>query len=176
MARSFTRGRGRLGSPRLTSWVGITETISNLSGGGNIAALINSMGAGLLATRPFTIIRVRGFFGIRSDQVVTSENYDAALGYSIVTDQASAIGVTAVPTPFTDQPSDMFFVYEALMARFQLLDATGHQDNALTWIHYDSKAMRKVNDDQDLVVTIESSSLSVGTTVYHSARMLIKES
>ncbi len=176
MARRFTRGRGRLGSPRITSWVGVTETITSLGGGGSIAALIGSMNASLLATRPFTIIRVRGFFGIRSDQVAASESYDAAMGYSIVTDQASAIGVTAVPTPFTDQPSDMFFVYEALMGRFQDQTAAGFHDNALTWMHYDSKAMRKVNDDQDLALTVESSTLSVGTIVHHTARMLIKES
>ncbi len=176
MARRFTRGRGRMGSPRLSAWIGVTAVTSQLGGGGSIAALINSFNAATLATRPFTIVRVRGFFGIRSDQISTDEDYDAALGYAVVTDQASAIGVTAVPTPHTDQSSDMFFVYEALMGRHRTQSAVGFEENALTWMHYDSKAMRKVNDDQDLVVVIESSAISVGTQVHHTARLLIKES
>ncbi len=168
--RTFTR-QGR--QVRETFWSGVTETVTTLASS-NAAALISSASASLLAVRPFTVVRTHGFFGVRSDQTATSETFDAALGYAIVSDQASAIGVSAVPTPFTDLGSDMFFVHQTLMGRFLDLTAAGFEGNTLTWMHYDSKAMRRVNDDQDLTIMIETSSLSAGCAVHHVGRVLIK--
>ena len=143
--------------------------------GANTAVLLNSLSAGALDLRPFTVVRTRGFFGIRSDQSATSESFDCALGYCVVSDQALAIGVTAVPTPFTDQGSDLFFVYEALMARFLFISGIGVDPQGMSqFMHYDSKAMRKVNDDSDLITVIENSGISSGVTVHHTARMLVK--
>jgi len=49
---------------------------------------------------------------VRSDQFVATEGYEIAIGMAVVSDQALAIGVTAVPTPFTDD-------WEALPATAQ---------------------------------------------------------
>ena len=173
MARKgfVTRGNRQV---RETLWLGIAAMINTLAGANN-AVLMNTSSAAILALRPFTVIRTRGFIGIRSDQGAASESFDAAIGFSVVSDQALAIGVTAVPTPFTDQGSDMFFAYEALMGRFLFISGIGVDPGGLMpWIHYDSKAMRKVNDSQDIAFTLENSGVSAGVAVHHTGRMLVK--
>ncbi len=52
--RQFTRGRGRAGAPRATSWISLAQTFASISGAGTI---LNSATAALLASRPFTVIR-----------------------------------------------------------------------------------------------------------------------
>jgi len=165
-----TRGNRQV---RESLWIGIGTTITNLAAA-STAAQINSLNAAALALRPFTVVRTRGFFGIRSDQIAADESYDAALGYAVVSDQAIAIGVTALPTPQTDLGSDLFFVHQMLMGRLEFVSASDTIPQMLTWVQYDSKAMRKVNDDSDLAFVIESSALSTGVTVHHEARMLVK--
>ncbi len=98
---------------RDTLWSGINSSRTTL-GVASTAALINSAGAGLLALRPFTIVRSRLNWHVASDQEVASEVYGASLAAAVVTDQASAIGITAVLTPETDQGSDSFFVFDSI--------------------------------------------------------------
>jgi len=157
---------------RETMWVGSTETITAL-GSASTASIINTLGAGLLAIRPFTIVRTHGFFGIRSDQSAADESYDAALGDCVVSDEAAAIGVTAIPLPWTGLGSDLFYNHQMLMGRFEVATAVGVVP-LRPWMHYQSKAMRKVNDDQDIMTVIQTSSISSGVIVHHAARALIK--
>ncbi len=171
MPRSFTRTiRGRQRQVRETSWL-FLPTVEATLGGAPTAALITTFNAAALAIRPFTIIRTRGIIGVRSDQSGATESFIGDLAMSVVTNQATLVGVTAVPTPLTDKGSDMFFVYEQVISRFQQGDATGQMLN-MTSIQYDSKAMRRVNDDQDLAVVVENE--LNGCVIVHSGRMLIK--
>ncbi len=168
--RMVTRGNRQV---RESLWVGFGEVIQAL-GAASTAVITNAPNAALLALRPYTIVRTRGFVGLRSDQISASENYDMALGMCVVSDQANAIGVTAVPTPFTDIGSDLFFVHEILMGRFQFITGAGFDSLGLVWKQYDSKAMRKVNDDSQNIVVVESSTLGQGQVVHHAGRQLIK--
>ena len=168
--RTFVRGGRQV---RESSWVFVTETSSTLAAA-NTALLIGSANAALLALRPFTIVRTRGVLAIRSDQTAASENFSAALGIAIVSDQASAIGITAVPTPFTDLGSDLFFVHQMMANRFEFVSGVGVEAKSMQFLEYDSKAMRKVNDSQDIAVVLENSSISAGTNIFHAARILIK--
>ncbi len=138
------------------------------------ASLRASFNAAALALRPFTIVRVRGVFGIRSDQAGATEDYSGSLGYSIVSDQATAIGVTAVPTPETDRGSDLFFVYESLAGQTTFADATGFTTQSGEWKQFDSKAMRKVEVGQDMVIVVETSAISSGAILHNSGRFLLK--
>jgi len=143
----------------------------------NSAALILSLSAAGLALRPFTVIRTRLHFSVRSDQSAASENFDAAIGCAVVSDQAAAIGITAVPTPFTDLGSDLWFVHQIIDGHFLFISGVGVEGNSNSptgGMDVDSKAMRKVNGDQDLVTVIENSGLSSGTQVYAAGRQLIK--
>jgi len=172
MARQFTRSRGRLGSRRESMWISLFETATGLAAA-STAALFAGYTAAVLSLRPFTIIRTRGIFQINSDQQAVGELYHAGLAMSIVSDQALAIGVTAVPTPMTDRSSDLFFLYEELAGRVRFADATGITDQGI-FTTFDSKAMRKVEEGQDIAVTIETSTISLGTEVVKAGRQLIK--
>jgi len=173
MARRFTRSRGRSGSHRQTVWIAVTETGTVLAAANSVART-NLLNAAALALRPFTIVRTRGVISIGSDQVAASEDYEAAMGMAVISDQASAIGVTAVPTPFTDLGSDLFFVHEMQVGGLEVVTAAGFDAQTVTSRTYDSKAMRKVNEDEQVNVMLEASSISNGCTVFHAARMLIK--
>ncbi len=163
----------RSGGPkRETAWIAASVTNTALAGPSG-ASLILVGNAALLALTPFTIVRTRGLLNIRSDQSAASETFHVGLGWFVPTVQATAIGVTAVPTPMTDDGSDMFFVYEEASGRFDFTTGTGYRLVDVSR-YYDSKAMRKVNDDQDIAVTIETSASSAGATVLHHARFLIK--
>ena len=41
-------------------------------------------------------------------------------------------------------------------------------------VEYDSRAMRKVEDQQDFIAVIEASAQSLGCVVFHAARILVK--
>ena len=142
---------------RATMWIGITGTDTALSGAGT-AALFGGFSAAVLGRRPFTIVRTRGYLHVLSDQVGASEVYGAAFGMSVVSEQAVTVGITAVPTSDTDRDSDLFFLYEEFVGRFEFISGVGVN----SWggpgntIYFDSKAMRKVNDDEDVVIVVES--------------------
>ncbi len=111
MARKrFFRG-GK--SVRESMWVSDPATNSTIAAGGT-ALLVSTANAALLALRPFTIVRSRGILAFRSDQTGASELFAAALGLAVVSEQAAAIGATAIPTPMTDLGSDLFYTHQLL--------------------------------------------------------------
>ncbi len=163
----------RGGGPRReTVWIGITEA-QNTIVAASTALISSSLNAAALALRPFTVVRTRGILSIDSDQIAASERTGYAFALAVVSDQAAAIGVSAVPTPITDRGSDLFFVYEEMFGHFERGDNTGFQVNEQVY-RFDSKAMRKVNEDQDVVITKETSSVSMGVVATSAGRLLIK--
>jgi len=174
MARKsgFVRRRGVM--RRETAWFSGVSLETTIAAGGG-AVLLTSLNAAALALRPFTVIRTRGRIGIRSDQSTTSETQDAAYGMAVVSDEAVAVGITAVPTPDASDGSDLWFVYERLMAQLQLKTAVGFDSAGLVDIQViDSKAMRKVEPGQDMIEVIESSSFSAGCIIRTYTRSLVK--
>ncbi len=167
---TFLRG-GK--SVRETMWIGITEA-SNVIAAANTAIVSSSLSAAALALRPFTVVRTRGVLHLISDQLAATEFQGVVFALAVVSDQARAIGVTAVPTGVVDRGSDLFFVYEELINTIDFGDATGFQSSAGIFKDFDSKAMRKVNDDQDIVVTKETYSIGGGVSFTSAGRMLIK--
>ncbi len=155
---------------RQSIWFGIPPTASTIAAA-DTAVIIVSLNAAALALRPFTVVRTRGLLYSRSDQTAADETYGTSLGVAAVSDQAVAIGVTAVPTPVADQGFGLFFVYESTTGRFSVTGATSFQS---TWQNYDSRAMRKVESGQDVVFVLETWTGFAGTVVNHIARMLIK--
>ena len=151
--------RARVSDRRKTVWV----ASSVFSGTTALAASTSVINQSLTITQGAnpslvgsTIVRTRGMWGITTDQITTSENLACALGFAIVTAQAAAIGITAVPTPTTDQGSDSFYVWDFLMGGMVFGDTTSF--NHLIWEHhqFDSKAQRKLTDDQTSVVVLEN--------------------
>ncbi len=176
MARGFvTRRSFRGGSVqrRKTIWIGITPTTTTLDGPSGVL-LFTGLGAAALALRPFTVIRVRGMHHVSSDQEVSDELQQVALGFAVVSDQALAAGVGSVPTPFTEIGSDLWFSHNMLMTEFLLGTAVGFSGDYGVSAEFGSKAMRKVQEGEDIAAVIETSSVSSGTIYQKAGRMMLK--
>jgi len=157
---------------RESIWFGIPDTDTNLAAA-STAALVVTLNAAALALRPFTVVRTRGYLHIASDQRAASEDWGAALGVAVVSDQAVAIGITAVPTPVTDRGSGLFFLYEEMIGRISVTTDVGVLEFG-KGTSYDSKAMRKVESGQDIAFIIESHTTVSAAQVQTAGRMLIK--
>ncbi len=81
--------------------------------------------------------------------------------------------MTAIPTPITDQSSDNFFMWEPFSSRVAFVSAVGFQHRVWERYELDSKAQRKVDDGDTLVVTLENSA-TVGMIFVLEFRVLIK--
>ena len=172
MARKFTRTLGRVGKDRLTTWFALPPVRSNLAAA-SVAVLQSSLNAAALAFTPFTIVRTRLEVHVRSDTLAALEDYGCAIGLAVVSQQAVAIGITALPTPDTDRASGMFFVYDEIYGTIGFVSGTGVRDIGHRKT-VDSKAMRKVDAGQDVVVVAEATAISLGVNVTIGGRMLIK--
>ena len=157
---------------RETIWGDIVATNSSLAAA-NTAILANVTGAAFLALRPFTAIRTRGILYLISDQTAAAEIQAVNFGVAVVSDQAVAIGITAIPTPTTDAASDSWFVYQSIMAAHGAGTVDSEQGKLL---EYDSRAMRKVEDGSQLVFVLETGDAAVtaGVNIRHFGRLLLK--
>ncbi len=171
--RSRAGGFIRAGrSRRETFWIDMVPTSTTISAASS-AVLFGGFSADILALRPFTVIRTRAVMGIASDQAAGSEFQQARFGIAIVSEQALAIGVTAVPTPDTDASSDLWFVFHDMVSRMEVSSAIRVWMNS-TPSMIDSKAMRKVEDGQDFATVFETTAASAGVRVSKQGRLLIK--
>jgi len=108
---------------------------------------------------------------LRSDQAAAIELQVGAMGIAVVSDQAVAVGVTAVPTPITDMASNLWLLHQLIFAdESNLTDRTRPQ----AAVSIDSKAMRKVEVGQDIVLALEVSAIGGGAQFTVGGRMLIK--
>ena len=156
---------------RSTFWFSGVDTSSTITAPSTAVAL-TSLNAAALALRPFTVVRTRGILHLRSDQNAVTEVQAAAYGQIIVSDQAVAIGITALPTPVTDDQST-WFVYEWMMTALQFATAASFVEIGASK-EIDSRAMRKVEEGQDLVEVIESATITNGLIFRSFSRNLIK--
>ncbi len=178
MARVITNRKSgfiqRSGVMRRESlWVAISGSSTALAP--LTPVLLGGYSAAVLALRPFTVVRTRGVMSVLSDQSSATESFHSAMGMAIVSSEALAVGVTAVPTPISSQDSDLFFLYESLLGRLQNASNVGFQGAGGVWKTFDSKAMRKVEDGQDIAVSLEGdTSPFLGSILLKTGRQLIK--
>ena len=163
--------RGLISGPRRTSTWFFFTPLEQAVAAASTATLLYTMNAAALALRPFTIVRTLLWFNIISDQSAAVENQFGALGLAVVSDQAVAVGVTAVPNPISDQGSDLWFGYKGY-GQSGSTDATA--GNVGRSYVLESKAMRKVDIGEDLAVVHQLAALSDGIILHVSGRMLIK--
>jgi len=173
MARRFRTIRGVRREVRETSWLRVGGSATTAIAAADTAVLAGGFLAATLALRPFTVVRTHIFMTVSSDQQAALEDFNVAYGHAVVSDQAFAIGVTAVPTPVADAGSDLWYLHQWLGGRLQFNTAAGFGDYSIHH-HIDSKAMRKVEDGQDMAIVLETGSGSNGVRVFTAGRMLIK--
>ena len=173
MARRFSNLRSNMvRAGRKTFWLSGTAG-STAVAGASTAVITTSLNAAALALRPFTIVRTRGYFSIVTDQASASENQFGHFGAIVVSDQAVTVGVTAVPTPATDSQSS-WYVYEATADRFFFHTSAAQNIHTVRMTEIDSKAMRKVEEGQDIITVVESAAVSDGFLAFDFTRTLIK--
>ena len=173
MARKSGLVRRHGGMVRQTLWAAVGPATATMAAASNANRFLVS-NAALLALRPFTVIRMHVNWFSESDQTSALESVQVAMGFAVVSDQASAIGVTAVPTPFTDLSSDLWYLHDIAAMTYSFITGTGVQVPGGIMKDIDSKAMRKVQEGEQINGMLETSSLSDGAIVTVAGRMLLK--
>ena len=120
-----------------------------------------------------TLIRTRGLLTIMSDQVTTQERQMGAVGIAVVTAQAESVGITAIPHPDTDAAWGGWLWHTYFARQMEFVTGAGFDPNWVQNIVIDSKAMRKVDEDERIVVVVENSSPH-GMLINTSMRVLSK--
>ena len=159
------------GAKRKTSWLELVPTSASVSA--STSVLLLSLTTAEKARRPFTIVRTHWEIVMANDAIGGGiTNLIGAVGACVVTDQAEAVGITAIPTPITDLASDQWFLHQMMLSS-QIEQGTDGMTYSNAKYSIDSKAMRKVDDSEDVVFIVESGAVSF--TIVHGGRLLIKE-
>ena len=172
MARRTFGARTRfVRTPGTKLWIGIDLSTTAVAAGASV--LFGLFDAAALALRPFTILRTRAAFHAESDQLAASETPHGAMGMIVVSDQAAAAGVASIPAPLANSDAP-FFVWEPWIASVSLATAVGYSDPSGVNITIDSKAMRKVNNNEDMAVVVQNvADGGIGANVTMVGRMLV---
>ena len=163
-------------APRTKMWIG--AGVGNTTVTGATDNLVSTLSAGALLLRPFTILRTRMDLQVRSDQQVASEIPFGFYGKLVVTDTAAVLGITALPGPsgISGSPEAAWFVWQAVSLAFFVdingTDGIGLDANGSMHYVIDSKSMRKVGPDDD-VVTVFANEVAAGMSLTTNGRMLI---
>ena len=121
-----------------------------------------------------TIVRIRGSIAVCSDQSIALEEFSGALGVLVASDQAVAVGVGSLPTPYTDQDSDLWMLHQYFQYRTEV-DAAGNDiQHGFNIFPFDSKAMRKMETGQTLCFIVENGSATAGMIYYLNFATLFK--
>ncbi len=156
-------------STRQPTWIGAGLTATTVSSGATV--IVGVLNAAALALRPFTVVRTRISMLYESDQAAVSERPQGAFGAVVVQDQASAAGAASVPGPISEADAD-WFIYQGLISSFIFLDSTSILNDGNLY-EVDSKAMRKVGTNEDVVLMVENRA-SLGSVITLEGRMLVK--
>ena len=186
MANSF---RSRLpsrsrSSPRKTSWTAGPRTNSggiSITGTGKNIAQIGA----LAAADGDTIVRLRGdLLLFLKTASAAATGFDGAFGIGIVTDQAFNAGVASIPGPLTDFDWNGWFYHQffhvfsadAIVAAAASSEPGQlHSVSAAIQTAVDSKAMRKIPENNIVVAMIETTEVGVATMQFlFNCRILVK--
>ena len=125
-----------------------------------------------------TLVRTRGelSIGLTVAGGAAAEGFDWAFGMCSVTENASGVGVTAVPDALADANWDGWFVHEmgSLWTRSTtLVESSSFQERI---IKIDSKAMRKLRFSDLVIASIGVTEIGAGSTMqaFLSTRILLK--
>ena len=173
--RRGSRFPTRSGQRRQTSWgVGPQDVDGGFSASGS-----SLWSSGIIPlVEGLTIVRIRGVVKVTNATAgVALDGFFGAHGMCIVTNEAFAVGITAVPTPLDDEDWDgwmwhSYFDVRAPTATF----ADGVNAGAIySNIEIDSKSMRKIPDGYTLVGVTEVVESGTATCeVQSQTRILFK--
>jgi len=116
----------------------------------------SGIGGGLV-----TLARIRGELLIAGSSGTTPDSIRVAIGAGLVTDEAFAIGATAVPGPLASEEWDGWMWYQAMSAQFRGGEGQGRSFRFVI----DSKSMRKFDLDSVTLALIIEAAAEVGAVV-----------
>ncbi len=170
MARR-SRSRFVRPAPRTMVWIGDRLALTTVAA--SSSTLLTVLGASVLLLRPFTIVRTRISIYFDSDQESAAEFTQATYSEQVVTESAATAGIASLPTPHTEPDAD-FFVYQNLFQNLGFITGVGFQENGANMVYtVDSKAMRKVGIDDDVVGVVQVGS-GTGARIAIEGRALVK--
>ncbi len=171
MGRVGFRGRLTPGRRRATDWeLGFQGTGATTIVAGTKVLLASLADPSVHG--PGTIVRSRGYFGILTDQSAASEDQIGAVGMTLVSNQALTAGAAAIPGPSTDALWDGWFWWQSFAQRMRVATAVGEFRGQVYQI--DSKAMRKLETGQALVLMVENASATNAFQISIDIRILVK--
>ena len=168
MARRYQSRRG--GARRLVTWVGPAEQgfVNVATGGTTLIASFTPTTVGI--PKP-TVVRTRGMVGVQPQLYSADLDIVGAFGLAVVSAQALAAGAGSISGPFDDAGWDGWFVWGSFNYHLDFSDETSKR---LTVQEYevDSKAMRKISDNEAIVLMAESANGALQISM--PLRMLLK--
>ncbi len=171
MARRGSLPRGFVRPPARTMvWFGTNHQPTLLAA--NTVGLLTTLNAVALALRPFTIVRSHFQVNWFSDQSAASEIPNGAIGRMIANDQAVAAGVVSLPDPMTEFDAP-WYMWQAMSTRFVFASGVGFETSGNQY-QIDSKAMRKVGLNEDVVMVATNAHAAHGANIGVIGRYLVK--
>jgi len=170
--RGFHQGR----TGRTRRGVGWEEgpgasTQTGLSASGSVI-----LGLGLeLLVDDFTLMRTRGrLSAFLNTGSAAGEGFHCAMGIGIVTKEAFAIGITAVPIPITNMDWDGWLYHQFFDCHVRSTTNVDTDSAGITF-EVDSKAMRKLRDGDTIFAVLEVVEIGAATMdVFFDSRVLLK--
>jgi len=129
--------------------------------------------AGLEPESPATIVRTRLELSIKPTTTASDTNMVGAFGVAFVNTVAATLGITALPGPAAECAWGGWFVWQPIVTSFQVTTDVGFQGQIDRKYTIDSKAMRKFESDQALVMMIENNT-AVAWLFAVAGRLLVK--
>ncbi len=178
MARGRFVGRAVRAPRRKTTWAGS----ANVVGVTNIPAATKVLQQRLTSSQLFaagpvsTIVRTRGIMSVKMPAgVQTDVEVHGAAGIGVVSAQAFAAGAAAIPFPFENAEWDGWLWHQY----FAISSEASSGAPAAVWLtpreyEIDSKAMRKLRDDKNVVVTMVENESAQAVDVGIWFRQLLK--
>ncbi len=171
---ALRRGGGRVitrRARRKSTWVGPADQ-AFLSVPSGTKVLIASFDAAASGLPSPTVVRTRGEVAVRPTLTSADLSLSGAWGCAVVTDRAFAAGVASIPGPFTDAGWDGWFAWGAFSQRWDFQDATGAGYAAIGY-PVDSKGMRKITDDETVVLVAETQTGAINIAMQLRLLMLL---
>jgi len=160
---------GSRGPRRQTTWIGPADQ-GYITIGAGAKVIIASFDPAANGMNKPTVVRTRGMVSV-NPVIAGDAQIVGAYGIGIVSDEAFAAGVAAVPGPINDADWGGWFVWRSFAFTQAQLDATGSLIQSVQ-MDVDSKAMRKMSTNETVVLVAESQ--AVGFEISMGLRLLFK--
>ena len=140
-----------------------------------LAAATSIFDSSFVTNVDLTVVRIRGYIAVSTDQNVAGENVLGAVGFAVVSEEAASVGVGSLPTPYTDQDSGLWLSHRYWSQRFQHSSDTGWSNQGFSNFSFDSKAMRKMQPSTRLVIVVENGAAAFGAVYNIFYSVLFKQ-